>query len=52
MRAMICMKFSAYTFENVDSLSFSRVREIYASCQWLQELENAEVQQASKKAHR
>ncbi|MBC8376975.1 MAG: hypothetical protein H8E26_13095 [FCB group bacterium] len=29
------MKFPGYTFETLDTLQFSRVVEIYASCQWL-----------------
>ena len=43
------MKFPAYTFETVDSLSLSRVMEIYASCQWLSDQEKKATQEAKRK---
>jgi len=42
------MKFQAYTFETVDSLSLSRVMEIYASCQWLSQAEKKAIDQAKR----
>ena len=43
------MKFPAYTFEMIDSLSLSRVNEIYASCQWLSDQEKKATQEEMRK---
>jgi len=48
MRAVICMKFSGYTFETVDSLPLSRVVEIYASAEWLGDEEKKAVEKIEK----
>ena len=42
------MKFPAYTFEMIDSLSLSRVNEIYASCQWLSDQEKKAIDEAKR----
>jgi hypothetical protein len=49
MRAIICMKFPAYTFEMVDALPLSKVYEIYASCQWLSTQEKKAIDEAKRK---
>ena len=48
MRAVICMKFPAYTFEMIDTLPNSKVCEIYASCQWLSDQEKKAVDEAKR----
>jgi len=42
------MKFPAYTFEMVDTMSLSKVHEVYASVEWLSNEEKKAINQAKR----
>ena len=49
MRAVIAARFSAYTFQLIDSLAFDEVMKLYVSAQWLSD---EEVNQTKRKQSR
>jgi len=48
MRAVICQRFQAYRFEDVDRLTMSQLMEHYSAAMWLSEEEAKAVKRGQK----